>query len=336
MPLNKQKITARIPWTIALIFLFPFITRSQQIWFSPGDDVNTQRNGVAHPDYMNLFSANTWPTGAAHINVMMVRDIWLLRMPTDSVNKALAFLKQRNISIASPMGLVANDSLNCGAGVEGIGSQRGIVLYPREMKKKGIPLDYVVIDEPLFHAHDYDGNNACKLPVKQVADAVARNVKMIRSYYPNVRFVLVEPPQALTGGPQELAEFLDYYKADLNEYPVSVRFDIAWQQVDIWHTDWRLIIHPFIQMLRAHGIGYGIIFNAGHPTGRGLDNDKAWVASAKSNVAAWMATVHDVPNQIVIQTWTPNPVRNVPESDPNTMTGYLKWFVNYNLSTQNH
>jgi hypothetical protein len=29
----------------------------------------------------------------------------------------------------------------------------------------------------------------------------------------------------------------------------------------------------------------------------------------------------------MIQTWEPYPSRIVPESDPNTMTGYLKWFV---------
>ena len=33
------------------------------------------------------------------------------------------------------------------------------------------------------------------------------------------------------------------------------------------------------------------------------------------------------PNQYVIQTSSPNPVRILPESDPSTMKGYLKWFV---------
>jgi hypothetical protein len=333
MLLNKQKKLAQILLIIVLTALLPLVTRAQQLWFSPGDDVNTQKNGVAHPDYMQLFNPNTWPVGASHVNVMMIRDIWFLRMPEDSVHKALAFLKQHNIAISSPMGLIANDSLNCGIGVEGFGSERGITFNPREMRKKNIPLDYVVIDEPLFHGHDYNEKNACNLPVKQIADAVARNVKMIRSYYPRVQFVLVEPPQALAGGANELAEFLDKYRADLNEYPVSVRFDIAWEQVDKRHSDWRLTIPSFIQMLKARGIGYGIIFNAGHPTGHSLSGDNAWVASAKSNVAAWMNATHHVPNQVIIQTWTPNPVRNVPESDPDTMTGYLKWFVShYHLS----
>ena len=329
MQLSPQTRIAQILVTIALTMSLSSITSAQQLWFSPGDDVNTQKSGIAHPDYMQLFNPDRWPVGANRVNVMMIRDIWFLRMPADSAQKALVFLKQHNIAIASPMGLIANDSLNCGAGVEGFGSERGIIFNPREMKKKGIPLDYVVIDEPLFHGHDYNGKNACNLPVAQIADAVARNVKMIRSYYPLVQFVMVEPPQALAGGAKELAEFLDDYKADLKEYPVSVRFDIAWDQVDKRHSDWRLSIPSFIQMLKAHGIGYGIIFNAGHPTGQSLSSDGDWVASAKSNVAAWMAAVHDVPNQVVIQTWTPNPVRNVPERDPNTMTGYLKWFVSY-------
>jgi hypothetical protein len=84
------------------------------------------------------------------------------------------------------------------------------------------------MDEPLFFGHDYSGKNACTFSIQQVAESVARNVKVIRSYYPKVQFVLVEPEQSLQGGVTELSQFLDAYQAALNELPVAVRFDLAW------------------------------------------------------------------------------------------------------------
>jgi hypothetical protein len=185
-----------------------------------------------------------------------------------------------------------------------------------------------VMDEPLFYGHDYDGKNACQYSVGQVAESVTKNVRRIRTYYPNVQFVLVEPEESLPGGIGELSEFLDAYQAKLNELPVAVRFDVAFGQEDQKHREWHRDILGFVRMLKARGIGYSIVYKAGRVNGRIPDTDAGWISSAKANVADWEATVREKPSQVVIQTWNPHPVRIIPESDPTTMTGYLKWFVN--------
>jgi hypothetical protein len=298
-----------------------------QIWFSSGDDLEV-KGVVAHPDFMHLFDPRpSWPAGTARVNVMQLRAPWFLRMPPETAQIALDFLKQHNMALAVPLGFVSSDT--CGQDVEGIGSARGQNVYPREMKKRGIALDYVVMDEPLFYGHDYGGKNACKFSINEVAESVAKSVNMIRSYYPKVQFVLVEPEQSLAGGVGELSTFLDAYKANLNELPAAVRFDIAWGQEDKWHREWHRDIPQFIHMLKARGIGYSIIYDAGRVNGRVPTTDAGWIASAKANVADWQATIHEKPAQVVIQTWSPNPIRIVPESDPSTMTGYLKWFVEH-------
>ena len=176
---------------------------------------------------MHLFDPRpSWPEGTARVNVMQLRAPWFLRMPDETVQQVTGFLKQNNIALAVPLGFVSSDT--CGQGVEGLGTARQQAVYPREMKKRGIDLDYVVMDEPLFFGHDYSGKNACTFSIQQVAESVARNVKVIRSYYPKVQFVLVEPEQSLQGGVAELSQFLDAYQAALNELPVAVRFDLAW------------------------------------------------------------------------------------------------------------
>jgi hypothetical protein len=321
-----KKIFLRFVVCFALIVMIPFTNRAQQIWFSPGDDLNV-KGVVSHPDFMQLFSANAaWPTGMTHIDVMQLRAPWFVRMPDSIVEPVVNFLKQHHIALAVPLGFVSSDS--CGQGVEGIGTARGQRVYPREMKKRGIDLDYVVMDEPLFYGHDYNGNNACHYSIEQVAASVADNVRMIRSYYPNVQFVLVEPEQSLAGDVGELSRFLDLYQAKLHELPMAVRFDIAWGVADKYHREWHQDIPRFITMLKARGIGYSIIYNAGRVNGKIPDTDAGWIASAKANMTDWEETIHDKPAQMVIQTWSPNPVRIMPEYDPSTMTGYLKWFVN--------
>jgi hypothetical protein len=299
-----------------------------QIWFSSGDDLEV-RGVVAHPDFMRLFDQpSPWPTGLAHVNVMQLRAPWFMRTPPQTGHAVTDFLNQHNIALAVPMGFVSSDT--CGQGVEGIGGARQQNVYPREMKKRGIDLAYAVMDEPLYYGHDYAGKNACQFSISQVVDSVVENVKMVRSYYPNIQFVWVEPEQALPGGVGEMSRFLDLYKARLGEYPASVRFDVAWGRQDKWTREWHTDLPGFVQMLKARGIGYGIIYDAGHVNGRVPDTDAAWIASAKANVADWTSTIHDQPNQIIIQTWSPNPVRVTPESDLTTMTGYLKWFVEHN------
>jgi len=294
------------------------VAAAPQVWFSPGDDLEVG-GVVGHPDYSKLFEEpSLWPTGLAHVNVLQMRAPYIARKPAEAA-RIFNFAKAHHILLAAVMQVMPSDT--CGQGMEGIMSHKGIDFYPRAIKKAEVQLDYVLMDEPLYFGHDYsEKSSACRLPIKAVAEGVAESAKTIRSYHPNVKFVLSEPEQGLPGGPQELAEFLDIYKSVLNEYPVAVRFDVQWRK------DWRKDLPPFISMLHARNIGYGVIFNA---TGAPKD-DRLWIESAKDNVQAWRSAIHIQPDHVMIQTWNPNPVRNVPESDPSTMTGYLKWYVQQN------
>ena len=314
---TRGRVTARC----LLIGLFVFgcsdTVLAQQVWFAPGDDLNVQ-GVVAHPDFQDLFAPGApWQTGLQHVDVMQIRAPWFLRMPDAAVSQVTRFLQQHNIALASSLGGVAADT--CGKGVEGVMSARGLTVYPREMRRKGIRVSYALLDEPLFYGHDYSGNNACSFPIAEVAQRVAWSVRMVRSYYPGLPFVLVEPVQSLPGGCGELREFLDDYKAQLGDQPAVVRFDVQ------WHTNWRGVIRECVGMLRARGIGYGIIYDA--TRGGAAPDDAAWVGSAEANVEAFTAAASVKPAEVSIQSWTPRPFRILPESDPTTTSGFLRWYV---------
>jgi hypothetical protein len=107
-----------------------------QIWFSFGDDLNV-RGVVAHPDFLRLFdSPSPWPTGLTRMNVMQLRSPWFLRMPPETDQNVVDFLKQHNIALAVPFGFV--DSETCGQGIEGLGSAREHNVYVR-LSRCGYP-----------------------------------------------------------------------------------------------------------------------------------------------------------------------------------------------------
>jgi hypothetical protein len=284
-----------------------------QLWFSPGDDLEVG-GFVTHPDFPKLFDEPShWPTGLSHIQVLQFRAPYIARKPAESAGY-YSYLKAHHIGIAAVMTVMPAET--CGQGLEGVMSHKGIHFYPRAIKAAGIDLDYIVMDEPLYFGHDYAGENACRLSIGDVANGVAESTVTIRSYHPHAKFILSEPA-ALPGGATELAEFIDAYKTAAHEYPASVRLDVQWPK------DWRSQVPPFVTMLKARGIGFGVVYNA---TG-GIHDDRAWVASAKSNCQAFAGAIRARPDHVMIQTWEANPSRIVPETDPDTMTGYLKWFI---------
>ena len=303
-----------------LIFVFlanflPLPAHAQSLWFAPGDGLNI-RGVVAHPDFEQLFNDDApWKTGYSHINVFQDGVNCFVRTPVEKLQPMLAFLKKHHIAIAiSDQVLPRPEGSN---GVEGMTSLRQIAVDMKKLKERGVDLEYVVMDEPLYFGHDYDGPNSSQFSIHDVAEGVAKSVRLIRSYYPDVKFVLVEPLQGLKGGAFELSRFLDLYQFMLHELPVAVRADLQWQ------NDWQQKLPPLIEAIKKHSIGYSVIFN-----GRGIDKDDAsWVSCAKSNVIAYKKAFNTPLHHVVLQTWNPNPHFILPESDGNTMSGFLKWYV---------
>lgn len=291
-------------------------SRAAQTWFVGGDDLVVRGKG-GHPDFAQMFQLGApWPTGYRNIDVFQMRPPWALRADKQEVRQTWDFLQQHRIKIAVTMGGVITEG--CGIGIEGFDTERQHEVYPREMKKMGLPIDYMVVDEPVTFGHEYSGPNSCRYSLQDTARRVAISVRQVLKYYPNIRIVLIEVPQALKNGAPELLEFLHDWKAELGSYPAAVRFDMQWST--LWQND----TPGFVQMLLAQHIPWGVIWDAATPRATtGLQ----WVNSAKDCFRQFHALIRAAPDENVIQSWNPQPDRNLPESDPSSTTGYLKWFV---------
>lgn len=288
-----------------------------QLWFAPGDDLDV-RGELQRADFGGLFAPGApWQDSLRHVDVMQLRVPWFRRMPPQAAETVLGFMRAHRIGLAVPFSVVA--SATCGMGVEGIARPGGLEANLRQLQQKGAQITDAVLDEPLFYGADFNGPASCHMALAEVAAQAAAGVRAIHSYFPAARIHLVEPEQALPGGPAELAAFLDAFRQQSGAYPDTVRFDIA------WHKDWAGAIPEFLPLLQQRRIGIGIIFNA--TRGGAAQDDAAWTASARANTQAFMATIRAPLAQAVIQSWNARPTRVLPESDPSTMTGFLNWYV---------
>jgi hypothetical protein len=296
--------------------------QAQQIWFDGLDDLNG-KDSVAYPEFPRLFSTpSDWSVGLANTSVLRFRIAYLLKTPMPKLAPMLAFLKDRGIAVAAAVPLMP--AAGCGSGVEGMSSTKQVIAYAHEAKARNIELSYVAMDEPLYNGHDDNSERACRWPVDRVAKGVAQSVRSFRNYYPNVQFVQIEPVQTLGEGTRELDRFLNVYADELNEAPASLELDVHWER-----RTWPEELLPFIELARSHRIGYGVIYNATFAPEAGYfpGSDGAWITSAKENISAFETNIKTKPDHVAFATWNPFPKRLLPETDPTTMTGLIRWYV---------
>src|SRR6202000_1968401 len=109
---------------------------AQQLWFSPGDDLEV-KGIVTHPDYPKLFMGDdTWPIGRSHVDVLQARAPYFLRMPDDRTATIVRYLKDHKIKLGITLPLMPAET--CGSGIEGILPLRGVEANVRGMKNKNV------------------------------------------------------------------------------------------------------------------------------------------------------------------------------------------------------
>jgi hypothetical protein len=74
--------------------------------------------------------------------------------------------------------------------------------------------------------------------------------------------------------------------------------------------------------LHTHRVRAGIFLDG---TGPGK-SDADWIAASKSNIQSVEAEKLPL-DLVIIANWTIHPSRNLPESDPETLTSLLNWYV---------
>jgi hypothetical protein len=243
--------------------------------------------------------------------------------PAEELTRINAFLSGRHIALDVDAGGVTMDYPvptpgECGYGVEGMVRPGRTAAGVKRLKQLGIELTYVTLDEPLTYGHYYNRKNACRYSIEEVARRVAGEIAQIRQYYPDVRIVDVEAPQ-MTATPQWNADFPRWLKAyrDAAGAPFdAIVYDMVWSQA------WQAVAAPGIRVAHAAGMRAGIILDGSGPGG----TDAEAAAAYKRNMQAVDASGLKF-DLVWVANWTRHPSRNLPQSDPDTLTSVLDWYL---------
>jgi hypothetical protein len=299
----------------------PVFAHAQEIWFAPQDNLQRGTNPAKNYDYPQLFDPS--PAWSAQADVFVISPLMgSVVGPEEALHKTNAFLAAHHIALAVGIGAAQLDNADrtpgeCGFGVEGYNRPGRIAADFKRLKQLGIDVQYVAMDEPLTFAHYYDKKNACRFSIQDTARRVAASIAEIRQYYPNVKVVDYEAP-TITSAPQWNADFpawLAAYRQAVGAPVDSVVFDVDWRQ------PWRNWVGPSVTAAHRAGVRAGMFLTGACPCA----SDPGAIAGFKQTALA-VDQARLPLDLIVIANWTPHPSRNLPESDPETLTWFLHWY----------
>jgi hypothetical protein len=294
---------------------------AQQLWFAPPDSFQRGDRPPTNRDFPQLFDAS--PAWSAKADVFLISPfLGSVSGPEDTLRKINAFVAQHHMALAVGIHAAEMDNANpvpgeCGYGVEGLNRPNRNAINFKRLKSLGIDVAYVSMDEPLTFAHYYDRKNACHYSITDTARRVAASLAEIRQFYPNVKVVDVEAP-GITSAQQWNTDFpvwLAAYRQATGRPLDAVVFDVDWRQ------PWLNWVSPSLATGRHQGVSAGIILDATGPGASDADS----IAARKQNAQS-VANSGLTFDLVEIANWTPHPSRNLPESDPDTLTSFLHWY----------
>jgi len=173
------------------------------------------------------------------------------------------------------------------------------------------------MDEPLTFGHYYNKKNACRYSIDDVARRVAAAIAEIKQIYPDVRVVDEEAPPITTTAQwnADFPKWLEAYRRATGAPLDAIVFDLDWRQ------PWQEIVVPGVRVAHQAGVRAGIFLDG---TGPG-ESDADAVAAYKRNMAS-VAALHAPFDFVEIANWTAHPANDLPQSDPNSLTGVLHYY----------
>ncbi len=322
MTLNVHKylVLGRLGILI-LVALLPAVAFSQEVWFAPPDNLQRGARPRANEDFPHLFDPS--PAWSMRADVFVISPLMGTPAgPEDTLRGINAFLAQHHMALAVGIGAAQMDNANpvpgeCGFGVEGMSRPNRNAIEFKRLKQLGVDVQYVTMDEPLTFAHYYTKKNACRYSIQDTARRVAASIAEIRQFYPNVKVVDYESP-TITSAQQWKADFplwLSAYRQATGMPLDAVVFDIDWRM------PWLNWVSPGAVVAHENGVRAGIFLDG---TGPGASDADAIMAYKQNALSVQKSKLPF--DLVVIANWTPHPSRNLPESDPETLTSFLHWY----------
>jgi hypothetical protein len=280
-----------------------------QIWFSIGG----QGKPETYQSWDTLFYQPDapWPEFMNHVTAVGILTQVLAQISDGNLAKVVAKLKQKHIALGVEMLAQAYDPPGCGGGVEGYFPTNQVTQLAAKLKRAGAEVAYIVMDEPLWFGHYFDGPHACHSSIENVADRVAENLNEYLKVFPNAIIGDGEPFPAITNQPA----WRDDYRHWLAAFRTKTGRALAFTTVDInWgHTEWPQGLQAFVSFARDVHMPVGIIFNAAPPN-KNMTNEE-WLNDAQRNLVYIEKTLGLMPRWAVFASWVRFPGRAISVTD---------------------
>jgi hypothetical protein len=252
-----------------------------------------------------------WPESMNHVQVEEVLTQVMNEISEEDLAKVAQRLNQHHIAVA--LALLAQDNTarpgapaNCGANVEGYDSPQETARIAEKLKRAGINLRYIAMDEPLWFGHYYNGKNACRSSIDNVAERVAANLAAYQKLFPGITIVDGEPIPSLTDQPQwqsDLGQWLAAFQRHVGQPLASMTLDIDWPR-----PNWPKSLQTTVAFLRSQHVRVGIIYNAFAPP---TMTNEGYLEAARQNFVQIERSMHIVPEMAVFASWVRFPRRAI-------------------------
>ncbi len=297
-----------------LIGMVPRLAQAGEIWFAPGD--NLARGGrVLDSDFPHLFDEP--PSWDTKIDVFQLTPFYARTAPDADLLRIQAFLNRHGIALAvatQPMQVSGECDMGEGRSPPGL----NLALF-RRLKRLGLNVRYVALDEPLTFGHFYSrGAQPCEFPIDDVARRVGLTINEMRQSYPNAEVVDYEAPPDIP--PDEWADSLNTWLAAYRRYAGSPLYALVF---DVnWRRPWLEQVRQGVEQLQIHGVKSGMFLTIAGP---GTSDEDATM-SLKQNISTVERTRLPL-SLFVLACWTPFPTHSLPGSDPTSLTSVLDLYL---------
>jgi hypothetical protein len=248
----------------------PVVNPKQKlIVFAPRKDFwQAYENGASWDDL-----AKQWPKGSASINTLALTEGQVRLLQDDTLMRLMHDLNAHHF--APQLGILATNWFHeppCGGGVEGYSDPGSANATVAKLLLAGASPSIITMDEPLYFGHYYQGKNACRSAIQDVAQRAAVIVKIYTAAFPNLIVGDAEPFPAISTQQGWQADYAKWVGAFHNATGTSLSFtdiDFNWGDPRLNKKDPPTMSDPVAiatlsrsvaQVIRANGLSVGMFY----------------------------------------------------------------------------
>ncbi len=265
---------------------------------------------------MDLFAPDApWSEAAAHVDVFKIYPQFATQSSDAQLAAVINGLKARQIALGLEFGFLGDHAL-CGK-IEGHCGE-AIDTVARRIQGLGGDIAYLAMDEPLWFGHVVNRRDIPQATIAEVAQDVARQVAILRRYFPAVKIGDIEPVGD-RGAPSDYLAEIDIW---MTEYETATGHNLDFFHADMtWGARSVKELQDLARLVHGRKIAFGVIYNGSPKDATDVD----WTRAAMRHAIEVERSL--IPDQAILQTWMAHPRLALPETKEGTMTSLVNEYA---------